>query len=217
MLVCIEGNIGAGKTTLITELRALDYNVVHENVLPRLLELFYAQPDKYAFVLQMVASASRLSIINSELLFGGSALTFLDRSIVGDYAFAAANYVLGNLSCDEFLAYRESVGGSLKEVVEMTLPKSASIVYLRVSPEECAKRVVARDGVDASVSLEYLRVISAAHELAIDIVQYTRRVDVTDSPSARMIAPDLRPSPPIVPRLDGVSENIIEALRQAYA
>jgi deoxyadenosine/deoxycytidine kinase len=55
--VTIEGNIGAGKTTLLDELERRGYAVARENLdaLAPALPLFYANPQRWAFMLQLVA------------------------------------------------------------------------------------------------------------------------------------------------------------------
>ena len=81
-IIAIEGNIGSGKSTLVSKLEEIfknntDYYFLQEPVSiwntikdengVTILEKFYNETEKYAFQFQMMAYISRLSILREAL------------------------------------------------------------------------------------------------------------------------------------------------------
>ena len=105
--IAIEGNIGAGKSSL-AKMIAVDFN--SKLILERFadnpfLPKFYEEPDRYAFTLEMSFLAERYQQITDDL----SQLNIFNDSIVSDYdIFKSLIFSKITLSDDEFSLYIES-------------------------------------------------------------------------------------------------------------
>ena len=161
MLVSVEGNIGAGKSTVLEALASRGFAVVQEPVEAwtncngvNLLGAFYKDPKRYAYVFQSVAFLSRLSALER---VEAERTVFAERSPVSDYCFARNCYETGLLDECEWAAYRYWWTRPVR------MPDV--IVYLRVAPEVCHARTQKRQRPEeASVALEYLQQIHEQHE-----------------------------------------------------
>jgi len=102
----IEGNIGAGKTTL-AEMISRDYNaqLVTESFAGNpFLPKFYANPSDYAFTLEMSFLAERYSQLMSELQ---NRDLFKDFAIADYYFMKSLIFASVTLSDDEYALYRK--------------------------------------------------------------------------------------------------------------
>lgn len=121
--ICIEGNIGAGKTTLAKKIAA-EFGarlILEEFDNNPFLPKFYKDPEKYAFPLELFFMAERykqLQHITTQDLF--STLT------VSDYFFIKSKlFAQNNLKEDELhLFYR------LFDIMLAALPKPELMIYL---------------------------------------------------------------------------------------
>ena len=122
--IAIEGNIGAGKTTLATRLSE-DFNA--RLILERFednsfLPKFYEQPDIYAFPLEMSFLADRYQQLKERLamqeLFTTFTISdyFIDKSLI---------FAKNNLKPDEFNLYSR-----LFQIISTFLPRPDLLVYL---------------------------------------------------------------------------------------
>ncbi|MCK0178913.1 2-amino-4-hydroxy-6-hydroxymethyldihydropteridine diphosphokinase [Flavobacteriaceae bacterium S0862] len=104
--IAIEGNIGAGKTSLATKI-SQDFNA--KLVLERFadnafLPKFYKEPQRYAFALEMSFLADRYQQISDDL----SQLDLFKDFIVSDYdVFKSLIFSKITLPEDEFILYRK--------------------------------------------------------------------------------------------------------------
>lgn len=140
LLVIIEGNISAGKSTLTRELaRQLGYRVFLEPTTtnPYLAD-FYRNPKEFALKMQIYLLRRRyrvyLEAINHIVTTGEGAV--LDRSIFSDWVFAEKNRLDGNISSNGFWYYTQ-----LREKMLQCLPFPDTTVYLDVSAQECFNRI----------------------------------------------------------------------------
>lgn len=172
VIMSIEGNIGAGKTTILNELQNkykdnkeivfirepvdlwedfTDSNGVH------ILKKFYEDPKKYAFAFQIMAFTTRAKLLRQSILANPSATVFFcERSLDSDKEiFAKMLYDDGMMDDIMFKIYNSSFQEYLKECDQVQVNH---IFYLEVSPEECAKRIKqrARDGED-NIDPTYLK------------------------------------------------------------
>ena len=98
-IIAIEGNIGSGKSTLVSKLEEIfknntDYYFLQEPVSiwntikdengVTILEKFYNETEKYAFQFQMMAYISRLSILREALKNKKAKYIITERSIYTD-------------------------------------------------------------------------------------------------------------------------------------
>ncbi|MDD2550013.1 MAG: deoxynucleoside kinase, partial [Bacteroidales bacterium] len=83
--IVIEGNIGAGKTTLAKMLAGdLDAKVVLEQFSENpFLPKFYSNPQRYSFPLELSFLAERYKQLNNELRTG----TLFNSLLIADYYF----------------------------------------------------------------------------------------------------------------------------------
>lgn len=97
MLITLSGVIGSGKSTLATLLgNQLGTNVYYESVEDNpMLPLFYKDPQRYSFELQIYFLSKRLDSIMSALEENNSVL---DRSIYEDSLFFHTNAKLGRVA-----------------------------------------------------------------------------------------------------------------------
>lgn len=156
--VVIEGNIGAGKTTLATRISE-EYNA--RLILERFadnpfLPKFYKDPDKYSFPLELSFLASRYKQLKEELvpqdLF--RAFTIADYYFMKSLVFASST-----LSGDEFILYRQ-----IFYIIYGSLPKPDIFVYLHMSPDRLLHNIRKRGrNYEASITRDYLQKIQESY------------------------------------------------------
>jgi deoxyadenosine/deoxycytidine kinase len=152
--IVIEGNIGAGKTSL-SKMIAEEYNA--KIVLERFednsfLPKFYKDPDKYAFPLEMSFLADRYQQLKSELtaqeLFKSFTIAdyFIDKSLI---------FAHKNLQNDEYKLYSR-----LFNIINSSLPKPDLLIYLYTSIEQLKSNILNRGReYEKEIQFEYLEKI----------------------------------------------------------
>jgi len=136
--IAIEGNIGAGKTSLATRI-SQDYNahlILEQFEENSFLPKFYKEPEKYAFPLEMSFMASRYQQLKDQLLSMDLFKTFT----IGDY-FIVKSLIFArqNLQQDEFKLYT-----SFFNIIYQQLPKPDLLVYLYVDTERLQTNIKMR-------------------------------------------------------------------------
>lgn len=140
LLVIIEGNISAGKSTLTRDLAThLGYRVFLEPTTTNpYLSDFYRNPKQFALKMQIYLLRRRykvyLAALNHIVSTGEGAV--LDRSIFSDWVFAEKNRLDGNIDTQGFWYYTQ-----LREKMLERLPFPHTTVYLDVDPTECYNRI----------------------------------------------------------------------------
>ena len=121
--VVIEGNIGAGKTTLATML-AKDYNarLVLENFKENpFLPKFYKDPEKHAFPLELFFMAERYHQLKKQ-----KEQDLFQPFSIADYFFVKSKlFAQNNLQKDE-----QQLFNSLFNIMSSSLPNPDLLVYL---------------------------------------------------------------------------------------
>ena len=151
-LISISGNIGAGKSTILKELRERGYHTISEGVdrgaWKNLLEKYYSHPEKFAFIFQTTILADMFE----ELAIASrrrDAITVSERSPVDTLAFASVIFENGHLSEEEF--------DVLKKLVSTWPIKPDVIFHLRLAPEACLTRIRQRARLgESKIELSYL-------------------------------------------------------------
>lgn len=156
--IAIEGNIGAGKSTLAGML-ASDYNarLVNEqfddnSFLPK----FYQNPEKYAFPLELSFLAERYQQMKDVLSSGDLFHNF----IIADY-FIAKSLVFAKktLQQDEFSLYSR-----LYKIINTTLPAPDLVVYLYVDIEQLQENIRKRGrAYEQAIPDNYLKKIQESY------------------------------------------------------
>lgn len=160
--VAIEGNIGAGKTSICAELSKYShqYKILKEEI-NGLLPYYYEDPKKYAFAFQWTMLKSRIyqfNIAYTENKFRKDINYVVDRSVLGDYAFAIHNFLLGTLSSNEMDVYEETLGGNLNNLTDIPYVKNTlKIIFINTEPEICKYRVenLRKVPCESNIPLEY--------------------------------------------------------------
>lgn len=166
MLVLLEGNIAAGKTTLGERLAASDHFAFYPEPLAQwqtgyaanLLGRFYRDTPRWAFTMQIGAFVTRANAL--ALRQEGEHAVF-ERSIYCDrHVFAKNLYEQGLLDETEWGVYVQ-----FWEYASAAVPRPDAILYLRTPAEECYRRLQARArSEESTVSLDYLQQLEAQHD-----------------------------------------------------
>jgi deoxyadenosine/deoxycytidine kinase len=156
--VVIEGNIGAGKTTLAGRIsdqfnaRLILEHFADNPFLPK----FYKEPEKYSFPLELSFLASRYKQLQEELvpqdLF--KAFTVADYYFMKSLVFAAST-----LTGDEYNLYRQ-----IFYIIYGSLPKPDIYVYLHINPDRLIHNIEKRGrNYEKSITKEYLQKIQESY------------------------------------------------------
>ena len=134
----IEGNIGAGKTTL-AQMISRDYNaklVLEQFADNPFLPKFYQEPDKYSFPLEMSFLAERYNQLNREL----QNFDLFSSFTVSDYYFMKSLIFAQNtLQADEYKLYQQFF-----KIIYEKMPKPDLYVYLHLDTKNLLHNIEAR-------------------------------------------------------------------------
>jgi deoxyadenosine/deoxycytidine kinase len=170
IIFSIEGNIGSGKSTLISLLKEnLDnfvylpepvdiWNEIKDKHGVTILEKYYEDNERYAFSFQMMAYISRLSQIKNVIKNGVDVL-ITERSVFTDYnIFAKMLYDSSKINEIEYLIYKKWFN---EFIDELPVPH---IIYIKTKPETCMERVKKRNRKGETIPLSYLQSCHDYHE-----------------------------------------------------
>ena len=153
--IAIEGNIGAGKTTLATKI-ADDFNA--KTVLERFadnpfLPKFYKDQNRYAFPLEMSFLADRYQQLSDDL----SQFDLFKDFVVADYhIFKSLIFAKVTLQEDEFRLYK-----TLFDIIYKEMPKPDLYVYLYQNTDRLLKNIKKRGrSYEQEIEAEYLEKIN---------------------------------------------------------
>ncbi len=154
----IEGNIGAGKTTL-SEKIAQDFNaklILEQFTDNPFLPKFYSNPEKYSFPLEMSFLAERYEQLKRDLENRDLFKTFA----LADYYFMKSLiFSQSTLSEEEYKLYRQ-----IFNIIYKTLPKPDLYVYLHLSVDNLMKNISKRGrGYEQSIRPDYLQKIQNSY------------------------------------------------------
>ncbi|MGT2933467.1 deoxynucleoside kinase [Streptococcus catagoni] len=143
MLIVLAGTIGAGKSSLAAALgehlgTEVFYEAVDNNPV---LDLYYQDPQKYAFLLQIYFLNKRFKSIKEAYKADNNVL---DRSIFEDELFLILNYQNGNITQTELEIYQELLANMLEELEGMPKKKPDLLIYIDVSFEKMLERIANR-------------------------------------------------------------------------
>lgn len=156
--IAIEGNIGAGKTTLTNRI-AQDFNA--KTVLERFadnpfLPKFYEDQSRYAFPLEMSFLADRYQQIADDL----AQFDLFKDFIVADYhIFKSLIFAKVTLTDDEYRLYRK-----LFEIIYKEMPKPDLYIYLYQNTERLLENIKMRGrSYEQEIPAEYLEKINRGY------------------------------------------------------
>jgi deoxyadenosine/deoxycytidine kinase len=149
--ITIEGNIGAGKTSLATMLaEKMGAKLVLEQFADNpFIAKFYENPEKFAFPFELFFVAERFQqlsemIAQQDIFFNG---------VITDYLFIKSQlFSKVNLTEDEFKLYNR-----IFDIIYKSLPTPDLIVYLHSSVEKLQQNIKLRGReYEQNISNEYL-------------------------------------------------------------
>lgn len=148
--ITIEGNIGSGKTSLAGQL-AGDLNaqfLPEEFAGNSFLPLFYKDPRRYAFPLEMSFLAARYGQITGGGLFGN------DIPIISDYhIYKSKLFASVTLKEEERILF-----DSFFQIIQPLVPVPDLLVFLNNSAESSRRNIEKRNrGFEKDIPLEYLK------------------------------------------------------------
>ncbi len=154
----IEGNIGAGKTTLASML-AEDYNaklVLEQFADNPFLPKFYHDQERYSFPLELSFLADRYNQIKKQVLD----LDLFHSFLVADYYFAKSSIFARNtLKDDEYRLFRQ-----IFDIVFESMPKPDLYVYLHTDSNNLLNNISKRGrDYEQNISKEYLEKIRTGY------------------------------------------------------
>lgn len=156
--IAIEGNIGAGKTTLTTKM-ADDFNA--KTVLERFadnpfLPKFYKDQNRYAFPLEMSFLADRYQQISDDL----AQFDLFKDFIVADYhIFKSLIFAKVTLQEDEYRLYK-----TLFDIIYKEMPKPDLYIYLYQNTEKLLQNIKRRGrSYEQEIPADYLERINEGY------------------------------------------------------
>lgn len=168
--IAIEGNIGAGKTTLAT-MMAEDFNAkaVYERFADNpFLPKFYKDQNRYAFPLEMSFLADRYQQIADDL----SQLDLFKDFVVADYhIFKSLIFAKVTLAEDEFRLYN-----TLFSIIYREMPKPDLYIYLYQNTERLLQNIRKRGrSYEQEIPAAYLEKINNGY---LDFIKTQQNLNV---------------------------------------
>ncbi|MEI6277690.1 MAG: deoxynucleoside kinase [Prolixibacteraceae bacterium] len=150
----IEGNIGAGKTTLATMLSVdLNSKLILEGFSDNpFLPQFYSDPVKYSFPLELSFLAERYTQLINNL---SNRDLFHEQTIVDYYFMKSLIFAQNTLAPDEYNLYRRFF-----DIIYERLPKPDLYVYLHLPETKLIENIRNRGReYEKSIEISYLKTI----------------------------------------------------------
>ena len=177
IIISVEGNIGAGKTTIIDKLEKkmsnnkdvvflrepvdLWENMKDNNTGENILQKFYGNPKQYAFSFQVMAYSTRLSLIRSTIRENPKCKVIVcERSLDADKnIFAKMLHDDGMIEDIEYQIYQHFY----KEYSNQF--SLDGIVYIDADADKCYDRIIkrSRNG-ESTITLDYLEKCKRYHD-----------------------------------------------------
>ena len=163
--IAIAGNIGAGKTTLTTQLgKHFNWEVHYESTDDNpYLSDFYTDMQRWSFNLQIYFLNSRLRQLLD--ILKGNRTVIQDRTIYEDaYIFAPNLHDMGLMATRDFRNYQ-----SLFETMSSQIQPPDLLIYLKASISTLVDHIHQRGrDYEGNISIEYLKRLNEKYEKWID-------------------------------------------------
>ena len=170
----IEGNIGAGKTTILKLIGKTfeDVEFVEEPVSQwqnlggmNLLEKFYEDPDRWGFSFEFYVMLSKLKAL-AKSAESPKPIIILERSLFSNKIFMDISATLGKLNDLEYHMLMRIFDFFIQNVY----PILNGVIYLKTPVEVCYKRINIRNrGEESTIDKDYLNLLHGKFEqFAVD-------------------------------------------------
>jgi deoxyadenosine/deoxycytidine kinase len=169
-MVLLEGNIGAGKTTVGRTIANSGHfgfieeptRVWREGFAANMLDLFYRDSPRWAFTFQICAFVTRAKTWHEVWLQTDHNQVILERSIYCDrFVFAENCQRTGLFTETEFQLYC----GMWDFTVSQYVDEPDAILYLRTPADVCLQRIKNRGrSEETGIPLEYLQQLEDLHD-----------------------------------------------------
>mgnify|MGYP003981704127 CR=1 FL=1 len=171
-LISIEGNIGSGKSTILKLLKqksdksiifidepVSEWQTIKDSSGKNILELFYANKQRYSFTFQILAYITRLRKILDVIKKEQHKIIIMERSIYTDkFVFAKMLYENGFIEEIEWKTYNYWFD-TFKDSTQLN-----GIVYVNTKPEICFERIKKRNrNGESNIEMNYLKECHQKH------------------------------------------------------
>ena len=181
-MIAIAGTIGAGKASL-TKLLAdhLNSQAFYESVDDnKILPLFYKDPKKYGFLLQIYFLNKRFESIKAAYKDDNNVL---DRSIFEDELFLTLNYKQGNVTKTELDIYKELLNNMMEELDGMPKKRPDLLIYIDVTFDKMLERIEKRgrsfEQIDRNPDLhDYYQLVHAEYPYWYDNYDFSPKMRI---------------------------------------
>lgn len=182
-VVVIEGNIGAGKSTLVKMISESSKYKSLCDVFPEPLEvwepvlpLFYADPDRYGIVIQMMAMTAHFRNL-TKAMASDKDIVVLERDPRSCNLFAAA------MNMDAIpRSIVNHLSAQLSDPAKIEIPRVRMRVFVDATPSTCSRRIRLRNrNGENDIPFDYLQKLDRLHhEYSRDCIglQFTDEVAI---------------------------------------
>ena len=182
-IYALEGNIGAGKTTILKIIGKSfkDVEFVEEPVKSwqnlggmNLLDSFYSDPQRWGFSFEFYSMLTKIQAL-LKAADSDKPIIIIERSILSNKIFMDLSNELGKL---DKMEYRMLIN-TYKFYLENVYPQLSGIIYLDTPVNECIKRITKRNrGEECNIEKSYLEAIKKKlDELAYSSTMVVLRID----------------------------------------
>lgn len=176
VIISIEGNIGSGKSTLVSKMKERFETIngcnviflqepvdIWESVCDKngvsILTKFYDNQSKYAFSFQMMAYITRLKLLTDTINSAKhNSIIICERSLWTDKnIFAKMLFDDGNIEDVNYIIYNKWFEHFSKDC------ELDGIIYLNVNTNICEERIIKRDRNGEKIPIKYLEKCESYH------------------------------------------------------
>ena len=182
-IYALEGNIGAGKTTILKMIAKhfKDVEFVEEPVKEwqnlggmNLLDSFYSNPQRWGFSFEFYSMLTKIQAL-LKAADSDKPIIIIERSILSNKIFMDLSNELGKLDKMEYCMLMNKYDFYLQNIY----PQLSGIIYLDTPVDECIKRITKRNrGEECNIEKSYLEAIKRKmDELANSSTMIVIRID----------------------------------------
>ena len=193
-IISIEGNIGSGKSTLVSYLKQFskkkyiflqepvdEWSSICDKDGESILSHFYRDSKTYSFQFQMMAYISRLNLLRNVIKENPNAVIITERCLYTDkFVFAKMLYDKGDMTDIEYTIYNTWFSSFIDDI------EPSGIICIKTNPEKSYERIVKRNRTGENIPLEYLQNCHDYHEnwlnnTATSLIKYDGNVEMDDN------------------------------------